>query len=235
MRFASALATDPGHVRAVNEDSCAIDQDHGCYVLSDGMGGGPDGQVASQIVCAVMIKKLCLDDAIDEAVKAAHLALRLDSRRRSGTRNSGATLAALRLNGERYDIVWIGDTRIYRWNGRLTLLTCDHSVVQGLLSSGAISADEVADHPYRHNLTQVLGKTDPEELKPEYMSGKVYPGERYLLCSDGLYGELSGEQFNDILGQNLDARETAQKLVDTVLQGPAADNLSVIVVDILED
>jgi protein phosphatase len=228
----SAFASDTGPVRRCNEDSCASDDARGCYVLSDGMGGGPDGRAASELVCSVMLAKRVSGNDWTSAVKTAHLGLRVESRKRNGTRDAGATVVALSIEGDRYDLVWVGDSRIYRWNDGLTLLTRDHSIVQGLLASGAIQPEDIASHPYRHSLTQVLGKTDPEKLEPEHMSGRVYQGDRFILCSDGLYDAVAETRMSTILDRYLDTRQAVHALMDAALDAKAEDNVSVLVVDI---
>lgn len=235
MKLSSAFATDPGPARAHNEDACLILKNLGCFLLSDGMGGGPDGQLASKIVCTVAAEQLKRGLALEKAILGAHNALRMDCTRRTGNTRSGATLVALVIVGERYQLAWVGDSRIYRLDDQLVPLTADHSIVGGLLASGAISADEAVDHPYASSLTQVLGKTEPEELEIETMSGRVAVGQRFLLCSDGLYGKLDDKALSDILSQRHPASETAQVLVAEALKRDADDNVSALVVDVLEE
>jgi protein phosphatase len=233
LKISSASASDAGPVRKHNEDFCASDIDRGCFVLSDGMGGGPDGRAASELVCSVMLAKRARGDDWHAAVKTAHLGLRVESRKRNGTRDAGATVVALAIEGDRYDLVWVGDSRIYLWNDGLTLLTRDHSIVQGLLASGAIQPEDIASHPYRHSLTQVLGKTDPEKLEPECMSGRVYPGDRFVLCSDGLCDSVPESRLSAILDRYLDTQQAVRALMDAALDAGAEDNVSVLIVDVL--
>lgn len=228
----SASASETGPVRKCNEDYCASDDAQGCYVLSDGMGGGPDGRAASELVCSVLLAKRAQAQDWISAVKTAHLGLRLESRKRNGTRDAGATVVALSIEDDRYELVWVGDSRIYRWNDGLTLLTRDHSIVQGLLASGAIQPEDIEDHPYRHSLTQVLGKTDPDKLEPESMSGRVYPGDRFVLCSDGLYDAVPETRMSTILDRHLDTRQAVREMMGAALESQAEDNVSVLIVDI---
>ncbi len=235
MKLSGAFATDPGPARAHNEDACLILKSHGCFLLSDGMGGGPDGQLASKIVCTVAAEQLKRGLALEAAILGAHNALRMDCTRRTGDTRSGATLVALVITGERYQLAWVGDSRIYRLDDRLVRLTADHSVVGGLLASGAISAEEALNHPYVSSLTQVLGKTEPAELEIETMSGRVNVGERFLLCSDGLYGKLDNTALFNIMSQRLSPSETTQLLVAEALKQDADDNVSALIVDVLEE
>lgn len=231
LKISSALASDAGPIRSCNEDYCLSDIDRGCFVLSDGMGGGPDGRAASELVCSVMLAKRARGEDWQAAVKTAHLGLRVESRKRNGTRDAGATVVALAIEDDRYELVWVGDSRIYVWNDELTLLTRDHSIVQGLLASGAIQPEDIESHPYRHSLTQVLGKTDPDKLEPECMSGRIYPGDRFVLCSDGLYDAVSESLMSRILERYLDTDQAVHAMIDAALEAKAEDNVSVLIVD----
>jgi len=233
LKITSAFASEAGTVRSCNEDFCAADESRGFFALSDGMGGGPDGQMASELVCIAMLGQRARGLDWLHAIKTAHLGLRLQSRKHNGTRDAGATVVALSVKDGRYDLVWVGDSRIYRWNDGLTLLTRDHSVVQGLLASGAIQPEDVEGHPYRHSLTQVLGKTDPDKLEPEFMSGRVYSGDRFLLCSDGLHGAVSDDCLGMILRRRRSADATVRDLLGAALDAKTEDNVSVLIVDIL--
>ncbi|TVQ32530.1 MAG: serine/threonine-protein phosphatase [Wenzhouxiangella sp.] len=232
MNLSSAYISDPGPARSQNEDACLINQEAGCFLLADGMGGGPDGKLASQIVCSVTFEQLQRGRSLEEAVLGAHTALRMDCTRRTGSTQAGATLVALVVRDDRFELAWVGDSRIYRFNQKLVLLTADHSVVEGLLASGAISPAEADDHPYRNSLTQVLGKTDPENLEIETMSGRIHARERFLLCSDGLYGKLTNDEISDTLTRRLPADETAQTLVNKALDRKTDDNLTALIVDV---
>lgn len=232
LKTSSASASDTGPVRKCNEDFCAADDARGNFVLSDGMGGGPDGRAASELVCNVLLAQRAKGHNWFDAVKTAHLGLRLESRKRNGTRDAGATVVAVAIEGDRYDLVWVGDSRIYRWNDGLTLLTRDHSIVQGLLASGAIQSEDIEDHPYRHSLTQVLGKTDPDKLEPECMSGRVHPGDRYVLCSDGLHEAVPEPRLSAILDRYLNTEQAVRALVDLALERGAEDNVSALIVDV---
>ncbi len=233
MKLSSAYVTDPGPTRARNEDACLVLDSPTCFLLSDGMGGGPDGKLASQIICAVAAEQLKRGAALDASVLGAHNALRMDCTRRTGDTQAGATLVALLIQGNRYDLAWVGDSRIYRFNDALLQLTADHSIVEGLLASGAISLDEASNHPYANSLTQVLGKTAPDALEIETMSGRIHSGDRFLLCSDGLHGKLGQSEITDILEKRLAAAETARLLVSEALKRDADDNVSAMVVDVI--
>src|SRR5690606_18654810 len=97
----------------------------------------------------------------------------------------GTTVVAVRIDGNRFEVAWVGDSRVYLWrDGTLAQLSQDHSYVQELIAQGAISIDQARSHPHRNVVTQALGVTDPQQLNVATMSGELAPGTQLLLCSD---------------------------------------------------
>src|SRR5207342_3775552 len=130
------------------------------------------------------------------------------SKRRAESLPMGTTMVALRLDENRFELAWVGDSRAYLWNGQLRQLSSDHSYVQELIDQGAITAEQARTHPHRNVVTQALGVTDPDALKVETISGELRPGFQILLCSDGLTEEVDDTQIANLLGQtDLSAQE----------------------------
>ena len=141
----------------------------------------------------------------------------------------GTTMVALRINDNRFELGWVGDSRAYLWNGQLRQLSSDHSYVQELIDQGAITPEQARNHPHRNVVTQALGVTDPDSLKVETISGELRPGFQILLCSDGLTEEVDDQQIANLLAQTeLSAQECVDHLVSTALDGGGSDNVTVV-------
>ena len=229
--------TDTGLRRAHNEDSLIAEPP--IFAVADGMGGHAAGDVASAAVVARLAEHTAEDftdaDAIDEALRAAtaDIALAVDDEHLGvGTTVTGAALTT--QAGTAYWAIFnVGDSRVYMFeSGELTRVTVDHSVVQELVDSGAISAQDAERHPDSNIITRAVGFN--EEPMPDYWMLPVRNGLRLLVCSDGLTKELSDARLQDHLAAGLSAAETADALLSAALTAGGRDNVTVLVVDILE-
>ena len=143
----------------------------------------------------------------------------------------GTTIVALKLAAGAYDIAWVGDSRAYLMRGNmLRQLTKDHSLVQRLVDAGEITAAEARSHPQRNVITRVLGGLSNSRAMPESVSGQVEAGDVFLLCSDGLTGEVEDEQIRSILLNARGAQEAADQLVGAALAAGGRDNITAVVV-----
>ena len=235
--FEAGGRTHVGGVRQRNEDSFLI-AERVCAV-ADGMGGHAAGDVASQLVTRLVAEVfeahgLTLDE-LPDFVSALNAAV-LRTGAENGTRTMGTTLVGVARidtpDGGRAVVFNVGDSRGYRLaNGQLVQLTKDHSHVQDLVDGGHITPAEAETHPMRNVITRALGAE--ERVEADYFV--LPPGPcRLLLCSDGLSGEVSAEQINGILKAFADPATVATRLVNAVLNGPAADNVTAVVVDVDE-
>jgi serine/threonine-protein phosphatase Stp1 len=219
-----------------NEDAFLDLPGRGLWAIADGMGGHRNGALASRLVV----------EALDEGVGAGELGERVQQarhclhalNRRLGQYLTvvagapepviGSTVVALLMEAERAACVWAGDSRCYLWRGgRLYQLSRDHSLVQRLMDEQQLSPGEAARHPAAHALTQAIGAGEPLGL--DILELDVYPGDAFLLCSDGLHQGLSP----DALGAALNASSAAlavRRLFEQALEGPARDNLSAVVI-----
>jgi protein phosphatase len=139
---------------------------------------------------------------------------------------------AARINGNRFEVAWVGDSRVYLWrDGKLAQLSQDHSYVQELISQGAISVEQARSHPHRNVVTQALGVTDPQNLNVETLSGELQPGMQLLLCSDGLTEEVDDRGISKVLAHDeCSAQECVDGLVAAALDGGGSDNVTVVLV-----
>jgi PPM family protein phosphatase len=233
----SAAASHVGKIRANNQDSGYAGKN--LFVVADGMGGHAGGDVAS----ALTIKKLATIDSPyatgEEAEHALHAALIGANDILSETvfehgelTGMGTTVSGLLLVGGEVVIAHIGDSRIYLLRGRdLKQVTSDHTFVQRLVDSGRITADEAAVHPRRSVLMRVLGDVDATpEIDTERIATE--PGDRWLVCSDGLSSYVSEEKIKAAMVSTSTAEEVAEKLIKESLDQGAPDNVTVVIVDI---
>ena len=233
VRFAAR--THPGYVRELNEDSLISLTDHGLWVIADGMGGHAAGDVASAIVTenvAMIAPRLSAEDtlrALRRALEAAHGTIQAIAVDR-GIDTMGATVVALAIKDQHFACLWAGDSRLYRLqDGKVELLTHDHSIVAALVEAGQISWDEAEHYPGSNQITNAVGVGDTLAL--DKVRGRVQAGDRFLLCSDGLSKYLTFEMIEQLLA-NRTVETVADHLLQLALEGGGADNISLIVIEI---
>jgi type VI secretion system protein ImpM len=228
LHLESAGSTHAGKVRSENQDAYVAQPECGLWVVADGMGGHSEGHVASGMVCdalaaigpqpslAVAVK------AVREALAHVNGYLYSMSRREVRPVVSGSTVVALLVQGARGACLWAGDSRLYRLRDDvLEQLSMDHSEeVEGPAVAGM--------SPRPNVITRAIGGCDGLEV--EHLGFDVRVGDRLLLCSDGLYREMSTAQIAELLRSG-DAISTVETLLQHVLRGEAADNVTVVVVD----
>lgn len=225
-------STHVGLRREHNEDTYYADADLGVWLVADGMGGHEHGEVASAIARDTLVAEITKKTPLTRAIQLADEEIIRHSNRRSEALPMGTTIATMHLVSEReYEIAWVGDSRIYLWDGTLKQISQDHSYVQELIDQGAITSEQARNHPHRNVVTQALGVTDPQSLRVETVRGEFRPGMQLLLCSDGLTEEVSDAEMAAILARSeLSAQECVDQLILAALDGGGSDNVTVIVV-----
>nr|WP_325211063.1 protein phosphatase 2C domain-containing protein [Salinibacterium sp.] len=234
-----SYASDVGNVRRLNEDSILAAPP--VFLVADGMGGHSFGDRASQSVVATFRSTLGTVDApspesVVATIASANEAL-MAMREPGEDSVSGTTLTGLVLvstvSGYRWMVFNVGDSRVYRWDGRaLEQVTVDHSAVQELLDAGQITALEALSHPHRNVVTRAIGVHD--EVDADVWLLPVTGKQTFLVCSDGLSRELADDQIAQILaGHDPEGSGStiAERLVEAALAAGGRDNVSVIVVD----
>jgi PPM family protein phosphatase len=235
IRFRHGAATSVGRVRKVNEDSLLAVPP--LFVVADGMGGHGAGNVASRIAIEEMTSCAALRPLFAEAFLTAlehanrHIIER-DEANRMGTTATG--LAGLETAGGDHLMVFnIGDSRVYRLSGgRLEQITVDHSEVQELVLAGVITPEQARTHPRRNIVTRALG-SDPV-LHADHWLLPATGGDRYLVCSDGLFGEVTDEVIHRLLSAG-GPQQAADALVAAANEAGGHDNVTAVVVDIDSD
>jgi PPM family protein phosphatase len=225
-----------GLVRTGNEDSGYAGQS--LFVIADGMGGQVAGEVASRTVVAAMIgldgSDLGPDPGatLQAAVAEANDRLRLAIDARPDLEGMGTTLTALAWNGSRLALVHIGDSRAYLLrDGTLTRLTHDQTLVQALIDEGRITEDEARTHPQRAVILQAMDGRPELDVELELLDPR--PGDRYLVCSDGLTGYVSEAAVTEALG-GPQAAAAVDGLIGLALEAGAPDNVTIVVVDAID-
>ncbi len=217
--------------RQRNEDSLGVHPDAGLLVVADGLGGHAAGDVASRMAVDV-VEAAAVDEGqtLAQALRAAHAALIEAGRDGRGAPGMGTTCVACQLHGRLLEIAWVGDSRLYRMrDGRLEQLSRDHSYVQSLVDAGELTVEAAATHPQRHVLAQCLGGAAADGIEVEAQTIPAEPGDRLLLCTDGLTGELADARIAELLAAEADDGRAAQALVDASLAAGGHDNVTVIV------
>jgi protein phosphatase len=221
--------THVGLRREHNEDTYYADAELGLWLVADGMGGHENGEVASALARDTLVQQIQRGEPLARAIQIADEEIIQHSNRRTQALPMGTTIAAIRLKGDEFEVAWVGDSRVYLWDGALRQISQDHSYVRELIEQGAISPEQARTHPHRNVVTQALGVTDPQNLRVETVAGQVAAGQQILLCSDGLTEEVDDAEIAAILGRaELTAQECVDHLILAALDGGGSDNVTVI-------
>jgi protein phosphatase len=227
--------SDVGLLRDGNED--AMYAGPRLLAVADGMGGMAAGDVASNVVIAAMapldedVPGDTLLDALRNAVDTANQQLRDAVEANPALEGMGTTLTAMLFSGSKFGMVHVGDSRAYLLrDSDFVQVTKDDTYVQMLVDEGRISAEEASSHPQRSLLTRAL---DGRDIDPEYSVRQALPGDRYLICSDGLSGVVSAETIGQTLREYPDPAFCVDRLVQLALRGGGPDNVTVIVADVI--
>ncbi|MFC1868126.1 PP2C family protein-serine/threonine phosphatase [Thermodesulfobacteriota bacterium] len=239
--------SDPGRLRAENQDSIYLDKEGHFVLLADGMGGHERGAEASQTVIEIfqgylkpelMLSELnditnvegvpsdilCLFSLVDKGVRKANAVLYERNQKAGLERYMGSTLVGL-ASFESGQVMWfhVGDSRLYRWrDSKLQCLTTDHSLYAEWVRKG-----RSGEEPAKNIVTRAIGPR--EGVVPDIEWEECQKDDTYILCSDGLNDMLTDEEIADILKTNDDVDDTAKRLVDAANEAGGKDNTSVVV------
>lgn len=231
----SAARTDTGKVRARNEDAVLESSEAQVWAVADGMGGHQNGALASRLIVERLAESVSgsLDGRVREMRMRLHdvnrcLGQDITLQHGVDTPLIGSTVVALIADDDRAVCIWAGDSRCYLWRqNRLYQLTRDHCLMQELMVEEKLTAQEAARHPKAQALTRAIGAS--EVLQLDLLELETEPGDTFLLCSDGLYRDVTEADLSQALNQRSPAM-AIQQLFDKVLAGRARDNVSAVVV-----
>ena len=218
--------------RQLNEDTYHGDSELGLWLVADGMGGHACGEVASALAREAIVREVRNGTALPQAIRIADEEIIRASRHRNDSLPMGTTVVATRVQGNRFEVAWVGDSRAYLWrDGKLAQLSQDHSYVQDLIAQGSLTPEQARSHPHRNVVTQALGVTDPAHLNVATMAGELLPGMQLLLCSDGLTEDVDDRDIAEAIGhQDCSAQECVDILVAAALDGGGSDNITAVLV-----
>jgi serine/threonine protein phosphatase PrpC len=240
--FRVLAATDLGLVRDGNEDAALVSPS--LIAVADGMGGHAAGEVASKIAITSLaaLSKVLDDGAIDDESREdllLNICYSIDQEILDHTSENpalsgmGTTLTALHLTDRTIELLHVGDSRAYRWNGKkLSQISIDHTVMQELIDQGRLTPEEVHDHPQRSLLTQAL--MGDSGIDPVLVSLDANSGDKFLLCSDGLSSVLSDHEINQIIKRSAE-EDLLSALIHATKEKGAPDNITILWAEIVDE
>ena len=233
MKVRVGASTDIGQVREGNEDSYLVIEP--LYAVADGMGGHRGGEVASSLALETvqgMFERR--EGSLAEQVAEANRAVFDRSQNDRSVSGMGTTLTAAQVDGNRVHLVHVGDSRAYLLRGgELTQITEDHTLVHRMVMEGEITPEEAETHPHRSILTRALGVD--QTIQVDEGDIEVVPGDRILLCTDGLTGMVPEGQIREILLETPDPQEAVEKLVKVANRAGGIDNITAMILEFGDD
>ena len=230
--MAATMRTDIGKKRKQNEDAAWFDEKRGVFAVADGMGGHLAGEVASAMAIdavahmAAQRKKPSIE-LLKKAVLSAHKKILAHAKEHEECSGMGTTLSVM-WRADRYMyIAHVGDSRIYRLrDGHMEQITQDHSLVGELVRAGLLTPEEARLHPRRNIITRALG-TEGDNT-PDLLAADIRPGDRFLLCTDGLTGMVRDDDIERTLLDSKTIDQAANRLVEMALDAGGSDNVTLI-------
>jgi serine/threonine-protein phosphatase Stp1 len=229
--------TDVGAVRKHNEDNMLSRPDLGLWVVADGAGGHEAGEVASGMIVDALgrlparLSASALLAEVRLTVSRVHEALREEAARRGGRSPIASTFVGLILRDGHFACLWAGDSRAYLLRGGvLQQISRDHSLVQELVDSGNLAPEEAESHPHANVITRAVG-SDADTLDLDKVIGQAEPGDRFLLCSDGLSKTLSTAEIASLLAAP-EGVPPPEMLIAAALAYGVNDNVTAVVVEV---
>ena len=232
LRIQVGACTDVGRVREGNEDAYMIRDP--LFAVADGMGGHQGGEVASNLALERLERATDGDSDLADVVREANRAVFEQAAQDPGLAGMGTTLTAVRVQDERLHLAHVGDSRMYLLrDGRLERITRDHTVVEQMVDQGRMTAEDAKIHPQRSILTRALGVD--EDIQVDEADVDVRPGDRVLLCSDGLTGMVDEDRILSILTATPAPQAACAALIEAANQAGGQDNITAVVLDVLDE
>lgn len=237
--------TDIGRKRQHNEDAFLCDTDEKLFIVADGMGGRAAGETASKAVITVL--PIMLKDGLSSLEQATPGSITYVLGRTLGElsqnlyrqsqeipeiRGLGSTAALVFIRNDMAYVACAGDSRVYLWReGELIQISKDQTIAAALVRTGHLSPDNADSHPLSHALEEYIGKEG--DLNPGVWCKRIYAGDRWLLCSDGLTKGISDRELSDLLSEDLAAETVCEHLVSQAKNTDGTDNITAIIIDVV--
>jgi serine/threonine-protein phosphatase Stp1 len=238
MHFRSWSISHTGAVRTHNEDRCVDRPELGLWAVADGAGGHEAGEVASGMIAETldaMPAGLAASELLAQLrlrIGQTHIALRAEAARRGPHAMIASTLVALIARDAHFACLWVGDSRVYLLrDGVMKQITRDHSLVQELVEAGEIRPEDAEAHPHANIITRAVG-SDSEVFELDKVTGGLLPGDRFLLCSDGLCKTLPESELAALLAAPGGVPPT-DVMIAAALARQVNDNVTAVVVEVL--
>ena len=235
--------TDKGNVRSGNEDALFVMPGQQIYIVADGVGGHNSGELASRMAVGYMAQYVALNPVSEVQSKkelkkyfldcfaGANELVHSKSMEEDGNAGMATTAVLCYLDGNGCYVVNVGDSRAYLVrDGVMRQLTEDHTLVQDMLRSGLLTKEQAATHPDRNMITRAIG--GESTINPDFYRFEVCPGDVIILCTDGLYGEVSADSMLRIASETKTMHKLAKTLVDEANRCGGKDNISVVCIRI---
>ncbi len=230
--------SDTGLKRDHNEDFIGWNEAHGLVILADGMGGHNAGEVASEIAVTTILQQLSNgytgdpEAAIRQAIDEANNAIYQKAKESLLCTGMGTTIVVVLFDEHQISFAHVGDSRLYRLrDGELEQITSDHSLVQEMVDEGFMNEAEAHESVSNNVITRALGIE--LTVQSDTQQQQTSPGDRYLLCSDGLSDMIETTDILNIAGNNATIEQRTKLLIDLANQRGGNDNISAIIIDIL--
>lgn len=232
--------TNVGLKRSANEDTFIIKADLGFCLVADGLGGAAAGELASRFFADATIEVFQrttdmnenkVVERIQDSFRLANDRIRDHVMRNPSHKGMGCTAELMAFSDRGFVVGHLGDSRTYRFrNGRLKQLTHDHSLVQEQIDIGLIAEEKARRHPLRNVILKAVGID--ESLALDLIRGRTYPGDHFLLCSDGLTDMVEDHSIGKVLDSAIPADKKVDQLIDLALSGGGKDNITVVLISI---
>jgi protein phosphatase len=231
--------TDPGLIRTVNQDDYHIDPDGRFFIVADGMGGHAGGQEASKLATEAIQAHLdehwqsqvASEELLEQAFYKANQSILQDQQNHPERPDMGTTAVVFMFRQGQSWCAHVGDSRLYRLrSSTLEQITEDHTWVARAMKAGDLTPEQARTHQWRHVLSQCLGRKDLQQVDVQMMD--VQPGDRLLLCTDGLTEELSDNLISSYIQPRLDGEEAAAMLIESAKEKGGRDNITVVIVEV---
>ncbi len=226
-----------GMRRKNNEDAIYINEEKKLYIVADGMGGCNAGEVASSTAITYFVEameKTKNEEILDRmmfATRACNQIVYQKAKKNIEYMDMGTTLVAATIENEKVYVIYVGDSRAYRFRENdMQQITTDHSYVMELVKIGSITMEEAEVHPKRNIITRAVGVR--EDVEPDIVIADIKQGDKILLCTDGLSNMVSKREMAKILVEEISTEEKLKKLVILANEKGGLDNISLILIEI---